>query len=170
MEGGPEVHRHTMWGEREDIDDGSSSSSKQHDLRLAVIPAEMDVLHNDSDCSSDSIANDRGPSSAAKAMYRHREGTCAPCRFHIKVGGCLHGDSCHFCHEPHDAARVARRARQPRPNKTVRARCKVVVDAIASTGLTLRDGEGAPTNPSVRTSYLSRLMKVKQQSEEPASP
>eukprot|EP00811_Abedinium_folium_P007339 NODE_16771_length_978_cov_4.767333.p1 GENE.NODE_16771_length_978_cov_4.767333~~NODE_16771_length_978_cov_4.767333.p1 ORF type:complete len:170 (-),score=17.75 NODE_16771_length_978_cov_4.767333:376-885(-) len=165
MEGGQKMHRHTMWGKWEKIDDGSSSSaSNQHLLRQAAVPTGMDVLHSSSDHNSISmanIANDR-VSSSETAMHSHEEGTCTPCRFHTKEGGCLNGENCHFCHEPHDATHAGARMRRSRPNKTVRARCKVIVDAVASTGMTLHDGESAPNNPSVRTLYLSRLMKVQQ--------
>eukprot|EP00811_Abedinium_folium_P015302 NODE_24268_length_631_cov_17.085317.p1 GENE.NODE_24268_length_631_cov_17.085317~~NODE_24268_length_631_cov_17.085317.p1 ORF type:complete len:180 (-),score=7.01 NODE_24268_length_631_cov_17.085317:45-584(-) len=165
MEGGQNMHRHTLWGKWEKIGDGSSSSASQQRPRgQAVIPTGMDVLSSDSERNSNSIANianDR-VSSSATAMKSHEEGTCAPCRFHTRVGGCCHGANCRYCHEPHDTAQAEGRGRRPRPNKTVRARCKAIVDAIESTGMTLHDGEFAPTNPSVCTSYLTRLMKVQQ--------
>eukprot|EP00811_Abedinium_folium_P006437 NODE_15931_length_1021_cov_7.288591.p1 GENE.NODE_15931_length_1021_cov_7.288591~~NODE_15931_length_1021_cov_7.288591.p1 ORF type:complete len:176 (-),score=12.60 NODE_15931_length_1021_cov_7.288591:349-876(-) len=161
MEGGQKILRHTMWGKWEKIDDGSSSSaSNQHPLGQAG----MDVLQSDSEPASNSIANianDRG-SRSATAMTSHEEGTCAPCRFHTRVGGCCHGVNCHYCHEPHDTARDKGQERRPRPNKTVRARCKAAVGAIASARVTLHDGESAPINPSTRTAYLTRLMKVQQ--------
>eukprot|EP00811_Abedinium_folium_P006262 NODE_15764_length_1031_cov_12.043142.p2 GENE.NODE_15764_length_1031_cov_12.043142~~NODE_15764_length_1031_cov_12.043142.p2 ORF type:complete len:171 (+),score=15.62 NODE_15764_length_1031_cov_12.043142:115-627(+) len=156
MEGGQKMHRHTMWGKMEKIADGSSSSnSKQRPLGRMVIPTGTDVLRSDSDRTSTStatIANDR-VSSSATAMISH-EG--APCQFQTKVGVGAH------CHEPRDTAQTGARMRRPRPNKTVRRRCKAVADAVASTGLTLCDGESAPNNPSVRTSYLTRLMKAQQ--------
>eukprot|EP00811_Abedinium_folium_P016014 NODE_24961_length_604_cov_3.127883.p1 GENE.NODE_24961_length_604_cov_3.127883~~NODE_24961_length_604_cov_3.127883.p1 ORF type:complete len:169 (+),score=8.02 NODE_24961_length_604_cov_3.127883:1-507(+) len=168
-----------MWGREEKVDDCSSSSiSNPHPVGHTMIPTGMDVLLSDSEHNSSSIANiaNEVGSSRAMVMNSHREGTCAPCRFHAKATGCLHGANCHYCHEPHDATQAQDRVRRPRPNKTVRAKCKAAVRAAASAGMTLHDGESASSSQSVRTSYLAKLMKAQlrtdadQHDEESPSP
>eukprot|EP00811_Abedinium_folium_P010551 NODE_19762_length_828_cov_11.776034.p2 GENE.NODE_19762_length_828_cov_11.776034~~NODE_19762_length_828_cov_11.776034.p2 ORF type:complete len:175 (-),score=11.86 NODE_19762_length_828_cov_11.776034:178-702(-) len=146
MEGGQKMPPHTMWGKWEKIDDSSSSSAECDSIGIA------------------NIANDRVLSSAT-AMTSHEEGTCAPCWFHTKESGCWHGAQCRYCHEPHDTTQVKDRVRWPRPNKHVRARCKAVVEAVASSGMTLHDGESPPIDPSVRTAYFTRLMRARQKTD-----